>query len=169
MKLKNKKTHQEIMDEQWPKIYDFPFQNHKNKHKHKFRFMIFPFKIKIKNTNTKISDLWFSLSKSQTQTQTQTTHMIETKWTQKKKRKEKEKEKDRERGGPVETHGGSEVAGLRQWGVGTNGAVVGNGDAGMRVRVTKGKSVWGWRRGAAGMRLKLEWVRIREVRVRVRL
>ena len=31
--LKNKKTHQEIMDEKWPNIYDFPFQNHKNKHK----------------------------------------------------------------------------------------------------------------------------------------
>ena len=57
-----------------------------------------------------------------------------------KKRKRKRKRKERERGGPVETHKGREAAGLRQWGVGTNGAVVGGSDAGMRVsvRVTKG-------------------------------
>ena len=62
-----------------------------------------------------------------------------------KKEKEKKK-KEREQGGPVETHGGSEVAGLRQWGMGTNGAVAGGSDVGMRVsvRVTKGKCVRVW-------------------------
>ena len=76
------------------------------------RFMIFPFKITNTNTNTNNSHDWDEMNPE-------------------KKRKEKEKEKDRERGGPVETHGGREVAGLRQWGVGTNGAVVGSGDAGI--------------------------------------
>ena len=129
-------------------IYDFPFLNHKHKHwksqTQKFQIYDFPFQ----NHKHKHKQLT---------------------WLRRNEPRKKRKEKDRERGGPMETHGGSEVAGLRQWGVGTNGAVVGSGDAGMRVRVTKGKSVWGWRRGAAGMRLKLEWVRIREVRVRVRL
>ena len=43
----------------------------------------------------------------------------------------------------METHEGSEAAGLRQCGVGTNGAVAGGSDAGMRVSVrgTKGKCV----------------------------
>ena len=73
-----------------------------------------------------------------------------------KRKRKKKKKKDRERGGSVETKGGSEAAGLRQWGMGINGVVASGSDAGMRVRVIEGKSVWGWGRGVASMRLK--WV-----------
>ena len=107
--------------------------------------MIFPFKITNTITNSKISDLWFSLSKSQTKTQIITQTQTKLSMSLEKKKKKK---KGRERGDPVETRrerGGA--AGLRQWGVGTNGAVAGGGDAGMTVIVTEGKSVWRWGRG----------------------
>ena len=77
--------------------------------------MIFPFKITNKNTNPN--------------TNTNNSHDWD--------KMNLEKKEDRERGGPVETHGGSEAAGLRQWGMGTNGAMAGSGDAGMRVRVNE--------------------------------